>query len=211
MASRKIHKPEVPLRPIASFINSPCYELSKHLVHLLSPLVRNTSSFVKNSTEFAAFISDQIWCRPGFIWCHFSLHKCTSRIGLPGSRCTTSCWWFTLWTNHLITGWNTETPEVLFECYLYSLSRRMVPADAWHCHGFPSVSDGGKPCQGGCWRESPCIIPHPTTLLETFHGWHLYSQPPEQFPQPPQVHWVINWLHSWDGGSAEIALPWLAD
>ena len=56
----KIHKPEVPLRPIASFINSPCYQLSKHLVHLLSPLVRNTSSFVKNSTEFAAYISDQI-------------------------------------------------------------------------------------------------------------------------------------------------------
>ena len=151
------------------------------------------------------------WCRPGFIWCRFSLHKCTSIIGLPGSRCKTSCWWFTLWTNHLITGWNTETPEVLFECYLYSLSRRMVPADTWHCHGFPSVSDGGKPCQGGCWRESPRIIPHPTTLLETFRGWHLYSQPPEQFPQPPQVHWVINWLHSWDGGSAEIALPWLAD
>ena len=56
----KIHKPEIPLRPIASFINSPSYQLSKHLVHLLSPLVRNTSSFVKNSTEFAAFISDQI-------------------------------------------------------------------------------------------------------------------------------------------------------
>ena len=55
----KIHKPEVPLRPIASFINSPSYQLSKHLVHLLAPPVGKTSSFIKNSTDFAAFISDQ--------------------------------------------------------------------------------------------------------------------------------------------------------
>ena len=55
----KIHKPEVPLRPIASFYTSPTYQLSKHLVHLLSPLVGNTSSHIKNSKDFAAFISDQ--------------------------------------------------------------------------------------------------------------------------------------------------------
>ena len=40
----KIHKPEVPLRPIVSFIGSPSYQLSKHLTHILSPLVGNTSS-----------------------------------------------------------------------------------------------------------------------------------------------------------------------
>ena len=55
----KIHKPEVPLQPIASFYTSPTYQLSKHLVHLLSPLVGNTSSHIKNSKDFAAFISDQ--------------------------------------------------------------------------------------------------------------------------------------------------------
>ena len=34
----KIHKDGVPLRPIASCINSPSYMLSKHIAQLLSPL-----------------------------------------------------------------------------------------------------------------------------------------------------------------------------
>ena len=37
----KVHKPNVPLRPIVSFVNSPTYHLSKHLVNILSPLVGN--------------------------------------------------------------------------------------------------------------------------------------------------------------------------
>ena len=55
----KIHKLGIPLRPIVSFVNSPTYQLSKHLVTILSPLVGHTSSYVKNSTEFAKFISTQ--------------------------------------------------------------------------------------------------------------------------------------------------------
>jgi len=55
----KIHKPEVPLRPIVSFVGSPSYQLSKHLAHILSPLVGNTPSHVKNSTQFPEFISQQ--------------------------------------------------------------------------------------------------------------------------------------------------------
>ena len=35
----KIHKPDSPLKPIASFIQSPSYQLSKHLARILSPLV----------------------------------------------------------------------------------------------------------------------------------------------------------------------------
>ena len=55
----KIHKPDIPLRPIASFIQSPSYQLSKHLAHILSPLVGNTDSHVTNSSEFASFIQEQ--------------------------------------------------------------------------------------------------------------------------------------------------------
>lgn len=55
----KIHKVDVPLRPIASFVQSPTYQLSKHLSTLLSPLVGNSSSAVKNSKEFATFIREQ--------------------------------------------------------------------------------------------------------------------------------------------------------
>ena len=55
----KIHKPSIPLRPIVSFYTSPSYHLSKHLTRLLSPLVGNTSSNVRNSAEFQAFIVSQ--------------------------------------------------------------------------------------------------------------------------------------------------------
>ena len=49
----KIHKPDVPLRPI---VQSPMYQLSKHLTHILSPLIGNTESNVLNSVEFATFM-----------------------------------------------------------------------------------------------------------------------------------------------------------
>ena len=41
---------------IVSFYSSPTYQLSKHLSIILSPLVGKTTSFVKNSAEFARFI-----------------------------------------------------------------------------------------------------------------------------------------------------------
>ena len=49
----KVHKPDIPLRPIVS-----CYQLSKYLSSILSPPV-GTSSAVKNSKDFADFISSQ--------------------------------------------------------------------------------------------------------------------------------------------------------
>ena len=55
----KIHKPGIPLRPIVSFVNSPTYALSKHLVSILSPLVGKSPSHVRNSTDFASFIAGQ--------------------------------------------------------------------------------------------------------------------------------------------------------
>ena len=48
----KIHKPEVPLRPIVSCIGSPSYQLSKHIASLISPLAGKTDSYVRNSRHF---------------------------------------------------------------------------------------------------------------------------------------------------------------
>jgi hypothetical protein len=49
----KIHKPEIPLRPIVSFVKSPIHlELAK----ILSPVVGNTENTVKNSCHFAEFV-----------------------------------------------------------------------------------------------------------------------------------------------------------
>ena len=55
----KIHKPDVPLRPIVAFVHSPSYQLSKYLAQILSPLVGNSDSHVVNSKEFASFIQTQ--------------------------------------------------------------------------------------------------------------------------------------------------------
>ena len=55
----KIHKPDVPLRPIVSFYSSPTYLLSKHLCRLLSPLVGNTPTHIKNSSDFSNFVKTQ--------------------------------------------------------------------------------------------------------------------------------------------------------
>ena len=52
----KIHKPNLPLRPIVSFVGSATYELSKFLKNILSSLVGNTVHTVKNSTEFVELI-----------------------------------------------------------------------------------------------------------------------------------------------------------
>ena len=52
----KIHKEGTPLRPIVSTIGSPTYCLAKELTRILTPLVGNTSSNVKNSAEFSEMI-----------------------------------------------------------------------------------------------------------------------------------------------------------
>ena len=56
----KVHKPDVPpLCPIVSFVSSPTYRLSKFLAGLLAPVVGQTTSHVRNSKDFAEFISKQ--------------------------------------------------------------------------------------------------------------------------------------------------------
>ena len=55
----KVHKANVPLRPIVSFVNSPTYNLSKFLCKIISPLLKNTYT-VNNSVEFTNLIRNQI-------------------------------------------------------------------------------------------------------------------------------------------------------
>ena len=53
----KIHKPDIPLRPILSSINTPTYKLSKFLVPLLEPITSNQYT-LKDSFDFVNFISN---------------------------------------------------------------------------------------------------------------------------------------------------------
>ncbi|CAH8465403.1 unnamed protein product, partial [Dicrocoelium dendriticum] len=53
----KVHKPEVPVRPIVDGIGSPTHELARYFARLLQPLTGRTSAFVKNSYDFAQKIA----------------------------------------------------------------------------------------------------------------------------------------------------------
>ena len=81
----KIHKPDVPLRPIASFIHSRSYHLSKHLVTILSPLVGQTDSNIQNSSDFAEFITSQTLYHQMRLLSHLMWYHCLlmSRLTWP--------------------------------------------------------------------------------------------------------------------------------
>ena len=53
----KVHKVNLPLRPIVAFVGSPTYNLSKFLIIVLSPLLKQTYS-VKNSAQFVNMVND---------------------------------------------------------------------------------------------------------------------------------------------------------
>ncbi|XP_045454291.1 uncharacterized protein LOC123663667 [Melitaea cinxia] len=53
----KIHKHNVPLRPIVSQIGSPTYELAKHVSNVLQPLVGQTSSYIRDSRHLVDILS----------------------------------------------------------------------------------------------------------------------------------------------------------
>jgi hypothetical protein len=56
----KIHKEIFPIRPIVSGIDSPCNQLAKYLVPILNPLVGNTDSYIKNTSEFVEKVKDRV-------------------------------------------------------------------------------------------------------------------------------------------------------
>ena len=53
----KVHKVNLPLRPIVAFVGSPTYNLSKFLINVLSLLLKQTYS-VKNSAQFVNIVND---------------------------------------------------------------------------------------------------------------------------------------------------------
>ena len=55
----KIHKADVPLRPIVSCVNTFAYELSAYLANILSPLTGKSEFTVTNSAHFVSTISSE--------------------------------------------------------------------------------------------------------------------------------------------------------
>lgn len=55
----KIHKENIPMRPIVSFCSSPTYELSKYLANILKPLTDHSRHRVINTEEFVNRIKNE--------------------------------------------------------------------------------------------------------------------------------------------------------
>jgi len=55
----KIHKPDIPLRPIVSSIGSQTYKLAKFLASIIGPLVGHSDYHVRNTKEFVEYIRQQ--------------------------------------------------------------------------------------------------------------------------------------------------------
>jgi hypothetical protein len=53
----KIHKPDIPLRPIISSIGSPCFALAGYLLRILKPLAGKSNSYIKNSYHFVQLLN----------------------------------------------------------------------------------------------------------------------------------------------------------
>jgi len=53
----KIHKDNIPMRPIVSTIDSPTYNMGKYLSKIIKPVIGNTDTFLKNSYDFCNYIN----------------------------------------------------------------------------------------------------------------------------------------------------------
>ena len=83
----KIHKSGRPLWPSVSFINSPTYNLSKHLASFLSPLVGHSTSSVRNSGDLSDFVSSVVLLTDtGVIWCGLTFTKILTELAIDVAR-----------------------------------------------------------------------------------------------------------------------------
>ena len=55
----KLHKADIPLRPIVSCVNTFAYDLSAYLANILSPLTGNSDFTVRNSAHFVSSINSE--------------------------------------------------------------------------------------------------------------------------------------------------------
>ncbi|KAL0842148.1 hypothetical protein ABMA28_014324, partial [Loxostege sticticalis] len=77
----KIHKSNIPLRPIVSQIDSPTYDLAKHVAGVLQPLVGKTPSFVKDSFHFRDIVKS-IRLEPGDLMVSFDVESLFTNVPL---------------------------------------------------------------------------------------------------------------------------------
>ena len=121
-------------------IQSPTYQLSRHLSQLLSTQVGRSPSAVRNSRWFAKFIAYQSLSEEEVL-VSFDLvslfyqcanrpcnHRCMQKtVGgwVIGGENLPRCWW------------DNQVPATLLRRNVCVLPRGLLPADLWHCYGSP--------------------------------------------------------------------------
>ena len=86
----KIHKPEIPLRPIVSCVNTFAYDLSAHLANILCPLTGKSDYTVTNSSHFVSTIShEQI--QENEVMVSFDVESLFTNVPIEGAVKATLC------------------------------------------------------------------------------------------------------------------------
>ncbi|XP_047990120.1 uncharacterized protein LOC125229344 [Leguminivora glycinivorella] len=80
----KIHKVNSPLRPIVSQIDSPTYDLAKHVAKVLQQLVGRTESYVKDSRHFIEIVQD-IRIEPDEVMVSFDVESLFTNVPVTDS------------------------------------------------------------------------------------------------------------------------------
>ena len=170
-----IHKADVPLRPIASFIQSSMYELSKYLSKLLSPLVGKSASSVRNSREFATFIREQtLQSDEGLVSFNVTFLFSNLRISLQ-LRLLANAFKMTIHWRKNSSGSrrNSYVSQTLSGCHLHMFHEKILPADLWHSNGLTSFCSCCQPGYGGNWTNNVINLPLDAIFLERVCGRHM--------------------------------------
>ena len=149
----KIHKRDGPLRPIASFVHSPSYQLSKHLAQILAPLVGNSESHVTNSSQFVSFIQTQKLAQEDILVSFdvVSLFTCVPvELAVVVAQCRLSC------DEHLPDHTSLSVQEIV-RLLSFCLSATYLSFRGKHYQqifgtamGSPCLCDSGQPGYGRC-------------------------------------------------------------
>ena len=74
----KIHKPEIHIRPIVSYSDSPLYSPNKYMANILKAYAKDENNIAENSIMLRQKCSHWKWRNNGIIWGHFLVHKHSS-------------------------------------------------------------------------------------------------------------------------------------
>lgn len=155
---RNIHKPDAPLPPIVSTIGSVTYNLAKHLARIISPLVGQTASYIKNSAHFSEIINQR------------QVHENELMVSSDVTSLFTK-------VPHSIHDQTSLSISSLITCAcdLLQLKWQILPTKPRCNYGLPSFSNHCQHFYRIPRKDSTLVSQHQTITLVALCRWHLYT------------------------------------